>query len=74
MSELVKIINVRELEAELLAESPLNEDVDWASDTSSDLPELEREAARTVLERLAIETGDPQETGDPPTDWIRPRG
>ena len=72
MSELVKIINVRELEADLLAESPLSEEVDWASDTSSDSPELEGEAVRMVLERLATETGDPQEVASgPSTDAIR---
>ena len=41
MSSLTKIINVRQLEADLLADSPLSEDVDWASDDSSNPPELE---------------------------------
>ena len=62
MSNLVKVINVRQLDADLLAESPLSEAVDWASDTSSDLPELEGETMRAVLEGLSIGTGDPQET------------
>ncbi len=62
MSNLVKIINVRQLEADLLAESLLSEDVDWASNTPSDLPQLEGEAVRAVLEGLSIENGDPQAT------------
>ncbi len=57
---------MHQLEAGLLAESPLSEDVDWASDTSSDLPEL-GEAVRAVLEELSIETGDPQETTTGPS-------
>ena len=32
---------MRQLEADLLAEFPLSEDVDWASDDSSNPPELE---------------------------------
>ena len=41
MSDLVEVINGRQLEADLMAESPLSEDVEWASETSSDLPETE---------------------------------
>ena len=72
MSDLVKVINVCQLEADLLAESPLSEDVDWASDTSSDLPELGGEAVRAVLEELSLEIETPQETTpDPSTVPIR---
>ncbi len=64
---MVKIISVHQLQADLLAESPLSEGVDWASDTSSDLPELEGETVRAVLEDLSIETGDPDETAPGPS-------
>ena len=67
MSNFVNIIIVRQLEADLLAESPPSDCVDWASDTSSDLPRLKGETVRAVLERLSIETGDPQETRPGPS-------
>ncbi len=67
MSNLVKIIKMRQLEADLLAKSLLSDCMEWANDTSSDLPELEGETERAVLEGLSVGTGDPQETTPGPS-------
>ncbi len=50
MSSWRKIIDVRELEADLLAESPSSTDADWVSDTSSDLIELGKRITGTIVE------------------------
>ena len=62
MSSLIKIINVRQLEADVLDESSASDDVDLAKDTSSVLPEVTEETVRAVPEELSTDTGDPQET------------
>ena len=61
MSSLIKIINVRQLEAHLLGESPSSNDIDWANGTSSDLRELEEETVTAVQEELFTKIADPQE-------------
>ncbi len=47
-----------------MAEAPSSDCIDWACDTSSDLPEL---GGGTVLEKLSLETEDPQETAPAPS-------
>ncbi len=79
MSDLVKVINVRQLEADLLAESPLSEDVDWVSDTSpemeggapSSLPELDLSTVEAVLQDLSptLEVVDPDEVETIRIQW-----
>ncbi len=53
MSNLVKVINVRQLEADLLDESPPSEDDDRESEASSDLPELDTRTVEAMLRDLS---------------------
>ncbi len=82
MSDLVKVINVRQLEADLMAESPLSEDVDWVSDTSPDslemeggapspLPELDMSTVEAVLQDLSPtpDVVDPDEVETVRIQW-----